>query len=413
MTARPSRDAVIALGAAAGVAIAVAFLLFAWADLVAPEKSPALPRGQNFQVASTAVQNPSAPSGANHATDYETLLASLRKQITAGANGLALLKKVADSQPATAIELALALAGSDDEQDGWVTDLTRTWAERDPQAAWDWLGRQTWRMEQLANGSLIGVVLDRMAARAPDLVVKNADALLRRGETPDAIPALVTCQLGLTALIAHGALDVARAAVEDWARNPRAFEVGASAYNVVAGAIGQTSWTDAGDWLASLPPSHDRSAAFATLASRWGDQDPAAALTWAESLGAQNEPFAAVRSVFSEWAERDTSKAGDWLLSYIDRAQSETEIDQLIGSFVTFSPGLKRDPKLALFWAGMTRETTQRETLLERVTLRWGRSDFAAATNYVDTLNDWTAAQKQSLKQKLLAQAGDTEPLDD
>jgi hypothetical protein len=403
-----TRGAVVSLCAVVGFVLVAVIVLVPWANFSAPAVRQQVAESQH-----TTDPRPIRSASAPRETDGQALLATLRSEIASGANGLELLIKIGETQPAKAIELALVLGRSGDERDGWVTELTRTWAMREPQVAWDWLGQQTPRMEQLANGSLIGVVLDAMAVRAPQRVVENIDVLLRLGDAPGIIPPLVACQLGLTALLAHGDVAAARAAVEEWAQHPRALEIGASAYNIVAGAIGQESWTEASDWLATLPPSSSRTAAFAVLASNWGDRDPVAALTWAESLGTSNGQFTAIQSVFSDWAERDGTRAGDWLSGYVDRARSDAEIDQLIGSLITFAADLKRDPQQALSWVSMMRDKQQSTALAERVAIRWGRSDVAAATSFVENSDAFTAAQKQALKQKLIDQATDPEPIDD
>ena len=400
----------LSLGALIGLGLAVALVFTVGADDRAPEAMA----GGSLSVAS--VRSPEAPG--LHTTDAgpqteRSLLATLRSDIAAGADALARLRKLAETEPAQAIEFALVLGRNGEERDQWVTELTRTWALREPQTAWDWLGRQTARLDQLANGSLIGVVLEAMAERSPQLVFENVDALLRRGDVAGILPPLVACQHGLNALLACGHLNLARAAVEEWARNPRTLEVGASAYNVVAGAIGEHSWTVAGAWLATLPPSSNRTVAFAALASKWGDQDPTAALAWAESLAPANEPFTVMHTVFSDWAERDGRQAADWLSGYVQRAQSDTEIDQLIGSLVTFTIDLRRDPHQALSWVGMMRDAAQRTSLAERVAIRWGRGDLAGASAFVEQSNAFTPAQKVALRQRLIEQATDPEPIDD
>jgi hypothetical protein len=347
-------------------------------------------------------------------TEFQSLLANLRAQNEAGADCLKRLQRIAETRPALAIDLALMLGGNDDERSFWVTELTRTWAGRDAQAAWDWLGQQRPRMEQVGGNSLIGVVLNGMAAQSPQRVIDNVDALLRRGNADDsAISALVACQLGLNALLAHGDLEIAQAAVEEWVQNPRAQAIDAAAFNVVAGAIAQNSWDDAGAWLETLPSSIERNSAFAVLASKWADHDAVAALNWAETLGPENGRLGAIRSVFADWVDRDGSRAGTWLLGYIDRAQSESEIDQLIGSFVTFSAGLQRDPALAMGWVALMRDSAQREASTERAIVRWGRRDLAAATHYVDTAPELSALKRQSLKATLIAQTAESEPMDD
>jgi hypothetical protein len=410
-TAYPTRGVAFTAAAVVGSGLIAAFVLVTWTDFTAPKQSgvprPAVETHRPIEA------RPVHRVRAIREVDGSARLDVLRAEIAAGANGLEVLKELGETEPAKAIDSALLLGRNGDERDQWVTALTRAWALREPQAAWDWLGQQTVRMDQLANGSLIGVVLDAMAARAPQRVVENVDALLRQGDVPGIIPPLVACQLGLIALVAHGDIEDARAAVEDWARHPRALEIGASAYDTVATAIGQDSWPEASAWLATLPASPSRTAAFAVLASKWGDRDPAAALGWAESLSPENGQFAAVQTVFSDWAERDGSHAAEWLSGYVDRAKSDAEIDQLIGILITFTADLKRDPQQALAWVNMMRDDQQRAALVERVAMRWGRTDLPGATSFVETSDAFTATEKRTLEKRLIDQATDPEPIDD
>src|SRR4051794_688539 len=68
-------------------------------------------------------------------TEFEVLLANVRAAREAGADCLSYLQRIAQTRPALAIELALTLAADNDERTSWVSELTRAWARRDPQAA--------------------------------------------------------------------------------------------------------------------------------------------------------------------------------------------------------------------------------------------------------------------------------------
>jgi hypothetical protein len=400
-------------GSAFGAVVCAGLALYLFRGRIEPEPiSLAAETGSTHPSSSIArSERLAAPLAPRNESDVTALVAEIRRLATTGGNPWMLLERLGGTRPATAIELALDMGRGGEEKDSWVTELTRAWASRDPQAAWDWLGQQTSRMDQLAGGSLIGVVLQEMAAQAPQRVIENVDTLLRRERSPDALPALVVCQHGLLVLLAHGHLELARSAVENWVENPQAQPIDASALNVVAAAIAETSWADAWIWLETLPPSPDRASAFTVLASKWADHDPTAALSLAETLGTENGQFAAIRSVFADWAERDGSRAGDWLSGYIDRAKSESEIDQLIGSFVAFSTGLQREPALALHWVGLMRNSAQQAALTERVILRWGQRDLATAIRYVETAADLPGPQRQQLKASLSALAAESDPL--
>lgn len=336
---------------------------------------------------------------------HDDLLSLLRGKWDASGSAedvLAALAEIARDRPALAIELAQALGRSEEEKTLWVTDFTRQWSERDPQSAWEWLTQlPVDRMDQLANGSLPGVVLDGMAAREPQRLTGLMDALVRTDRVPGSIAPAVAMHLGLQALIKSGEVTLAQTVVEAWARDPLKPDVGRSAYETVALALGKNNSVEAGNWLTSLPLSEERNAAIATFASDWGDRDPAAALQWVGTLAPQEGQHVALERTFTAWAERDAIGAAEWLGDYLSQLPTGTKSDRLIGSLIAFSPTLRSAPEVARQWTELISDPERRASYEEQVAWRWSRHDLAAATHYVQNSSSMAWQQKQALLQKM------------
>jgi hypothetical protein len=219
---------------------------------------------------SASAQKPTAPEQADppetppRGADRDELL---RERLSGSIEEvLQSLAEIGKNRPALAIDLVQSLGRTDTEKSEWVTNMMQQWANRDPQAAWQWLGQLSpTRMDELAGGSLNGLVLNAMAARDPQMLLANVDILLRQGNSIESISTPVALHLGLQALVEHGDTDLARNAVEEWVRDPHKLKVDAAAYETVAISMGTTAPADAGAWLRSMPVSEDRNAAIATF----------------------------------------------------------------------------------------------------------------------------------------------------
>jgi hypothetical protein len=227
------------------------------------------------------------------------------------------------------------------------------------------------------------------------------DTLVRADRFTDGIAPAVAVHLGLQALIKSGDVSLAQTIVEDWGRDPLKPNIGRSAYEAVALALGRNNPAEAGSWLRSLPSSEERNAAIATFASDWGDRDPIAALRWAETLPPQDGQRVALERTFSAWVERDTVGAAEWLSDHLSRLPAGAKSDRLIGSLLAFSPTLKNTPEVAKQWTELISDPEQRASYEEQTAWRWSRHDLAAATQYVWNSSSMAWQQKQALLQKL------------
>jgi hypothetical protein len=326
-----------------------------------------------------------APIAAADPGRHDEMLNALRAKLSGSLESvLAALAEIGRTNPALAIDLAQELGRTEREKAAWVTNATQQWADRDPAAAWQWLRQLTGeRMQELAGGELGGVVLGAMATREPQGLVASLDTLLRNGNASESVSTPVAVHLGLAALAEHGRLDLAQAAVDAWARDPRALALEAAAFETVATGLAPTQPRETGDWLRSLPPTEERDAAFATFAAAWAQHDPRSALQWAETLAPGEGQQAALRRTVSDWIEEFPDQISGWLGDYLTRIPPGPAGDTLIETVINNSPTLRASPSAALQWAGLISDPAKRADYHERIALRWSEQDAATAIDFV------------------------------
>jgi hypothetical protein len=364
-----------------------AFALGAWlfrpTPSLAPRATPTAPVGRSETTVPVAGRAPLPLSPAQRPGDE--LVTTLRGKLS-GSLGevLRTLTEIGKTDPARAIDLAQELGRTDPEKSAWVTTAMQQWADRDPSAAWQWLrGLTRDRMQELAGGELGSVVLGAMAVRDPQLVVSNLNGLLRDGNSSESVSTPVAVHLGLRALMEHGQADLAKMAVEAWAKDPAKLPLEAAAFETVAAQFVKTQPQETGDWLRSLPPSEERDAAFATFTATWAKQDPRAALQWAETLPANAGQQAALRRTVSDWIEEYPEQISSWLGDYLARVPPNAASDTLIETVINNSPTLRAAPQAALQWTTLLSDAAKRAENHERIALRWSEQDATAAISFV------------------------------
>lgn len=324
---------------------------------------------------------------ASSANDDAGLLAALRLRLADSKDdALQAVAEIARTQPARAIDLAQALGRTEEEKSEWVTNVMQQWADRDPQAAWAWLGGlTTQRMQEFAGGELTTVVLGAMAARDPGAVVTNLDRFLRAGNPSDAIATPTAMQAGLQALVDHGQLALARGALETWSADPSHLSIESAAFATVATAWGKSAPTDAGAWLKNLPASSERNQAIASFADAWAQNDPRAALQWVGALGSAEGQLDAINRIVSDCVESHPNAVGAWLGDYLSTAPDDASTDRLIETVINLSPAVRDAPSVALSWTQLIADPQQKERYAERVAQRWAQQDRAAALEFVQS----------------------------
>lgn len=313
------------------------------------------------------------------------------------------LAELGRTQPALAIDLAQKLGRTDDEKSEWVKITMQQWADRDPQAAWEWLRQLPFtREDELAGGSLPALVLGTMAAHDPNRVLSNLDSLLRAGNASESVSTPVAVHLGVEALIENGRLELARQAVETWAKDPAHLDLEAAAFASVASALAKSEPREAGEWLRSMPISDERNAAMASLVSNWAEQNPQAALQWAEALPANEGQQQAINRTVSDWIETRPNEVGAWLSDFLSRSPSDEFTDGLIERVINVSPTVRSSPQTALQWLALISNPTTRAATAEKVAVRWAAQDHAAAVAFVQESTAIPAERKPQLVQDVL-----------
>ncbi|WP_438482436.1 hypothetical protein [Oleiharenicola lentus] len=342
-------------------------------------------------------------------SDFD-LLTALRKRLGADASAesmMAALEEIAVTQPALAIDFAHELGRTAGEKSMLVSELAKNWTTKSPQEAWAWLGQLSYRrIDELAEGGVPAVVFGTIARNQPEMLVTNLNDALRAGETAQGVSRAVTIHLGLESLVENDGLEAARRSVEGWATDASKPAIGSSAYLTVANAMHENDPAAATRWLEALPASNDRDEAFSEFAAHWAQKDPRAALHWAESLPGAELQMSAVQRTFNDWVERDAAPATQWLGDFLSRAPINAETDRLIEAAINLSGSLKISPADALQWNDLISDAVKRAAYEEKIALRWGRQDLAAATNYVWNSRSISSERKQAVIQQIKQQQG-------
>jgi hypothetical protein len=402
----PQRKSVRLWPPVATVVVAL-IVIFAWTVFrkdqpVVPQVATDVPVAKPLPDEGT---RPTAESnGTNQPATYADTLGMLQGKLQGSKSDfLASLAGMAKDKPGEAIDLALALGAPEEEKSTWITDIMKKWAGSDPLSAWQWLQQQGNRMDQLANGSLTGVVFGAMAARDPGMLLATMNSLLSPSNTTGPFASETVVRAGLQALVDSGNLDLARQAVETWTSSPLKPDIGAAAYETVAIALGKSAPEEAGAWLETLPDTPVTGSAVTTFALDWSKRDPAGAMAWAETLPPDESQASAINSIFGNWAAQDPTAAGEWLNNYFSRTSPSPDNDTQVEALIFRSSALQNNPALALQWASLISDPTEQAASEESVIKRWASNDRAAATDYVNESPAFTTDQKQALLQELQA----------
>jgi hypothetical protein len=401
VTVRSRRTGMFIVGACL-IAASPAWLFFRKKEPRTPTATAPLQSSMLLPAETTGSLRADNKQGSSARTDagFDELVAMLRQKVASSASPaeiLSMLRTIAETQPEMAIDLAANIGRTDDERAFWIADLTRLWAARDPQQAWQWITQPSHRLEKINRDGLIGVVLNEMAQSAPKVVVQNLEKLLRLEVQPDSPDPQFVLHAAMQALVANGAMDIARAAIKEWANGPLKDKIAASAYESVALQMADASPASAASWLKSLPRSDNRNFALGTLASSWVDRDPASAMDWAESLSPLDGRVDTIQRTFNEWVERAPADAADWLNTHRAQSQPGGETDRMITRLVAASPLVRGDPAGALQWAALISKPELRAQVIAGVITKWGLSDSGSATRYLEQTAELTPEQKAKI----------------
>jgi hypothetical protein len=292
------------------------------------------------------------------------------------------LKFLLQRQPALALDLALALARSDDEKHDWAGALLAEWSTINPDAAWARTLELVRTHAVSGEPELPAIVLGQLAKFDPDRVVIFADNALQVGSSEEVsgFSGGDIAHAALRSLIGANQADLARKTLERWSGGASAEALGNAPYEEVALEYARRSRTEAADWLRNLPPSSGRDFTLATLAADWAATAPQEAMTWAASLDANSARSDAMQRAFNRWADNDIVAAAQWVADHESSPQADTLIANLVGDTSLSHVA----PERALQWSELIRDPVARQSAVQRVISAWSEHDPAAAARFAE-----------------------------
>jgi hypothetical protein len=325
-------------------------------------------------------------------------LAALRQRIADGASSdeiLADLKFLLQRQPGLAVDVALAVARSNDEKHDWLGALLAEWSTFNADAAWARTLELVRSHAVTGEPELPAIVLGQLAKFDPDRVVIFADNALQAGSSEETagFSGGDIAHAALRGLIAANQADLARKTLERWSGGAAAEALGNAPYEEVALEYARRSRTEAADWLRNLPPSSGRDFTLATLAADWAATAPQEAMTWAASLDVNSARSDAMQRAFNRWADTDIVAAAQWVAEHESNPQADTLIANLVGDTSLGHVA----PERALQWSELIRDPAARQTAVQRVISDWSEHDPAAAARFAEQTPLLSATVRQQV----------------
>ncbi|MGB0774225.1 MAG: hypothetical protein ACPGUY_00165, partial [Akkermansiaceae bacterium] len=118
-----------------------------------------------------------------------------------------------------------------------------------------------------------------------------------------------------------------------------------------------------------------------SVASTWGNIDPAAASVWVNNLPDGEVQSAAVKSLISNWVKRDSDQAGKWLDTFPDGDTRDSGVASLVSVLDD------RDPETAFSWANTISKDQSRIDRLRQVISQWKHREPEKARSAIDNAN--------------------------
>lgn len=272
---------------------------------LAPRRVPPVPRALENSTLQTASR--------------DELLAYARDLLARGGpleDIVALLEYFAATKPEFAVDLARDIGRTDAERQVLLYATLTAWARDDASAALRWAFAKADAYNIPGNASLLYLVLEQVAGDAPETAIAVAENALATKSDSDSSTdqgRVDVARLTLEALIKNGHADTARQAFERWANGPNAANLQGSDYEVMAMAIAQQSFAEAGTWLQSLGRAPARNQAYANFAAAWIASDAPAAMNWAQTLDPADGGDDVRVATFALWVKSDRAGAEQWL----------------------------------------------------------------------------------------------------
>jgi len=335
-----------------------------------------------------------------------------------------------DSQAAAAAVMAIPTAQA---RDNALQAVAMSWANRDPQAAWEW-GNQLERArdrDAVLRSVISAVVGDGDTVRAIAFLETMAPGKGRSSALQRIVSSLAeTDPEGAYEFVkSQGVNGTDRQAFSSlfyqWARTDpaRAFEVARddlapgdarnsaiqsilsemagrdvalaremmgkldaetmrhSIYSV-ARAIARDDAPGAIAWAGELPGSDAKANAYSSIFSEWAQEDPKAACAHGRGIADEDLRRRSLESALGAWANDDPVEAMIWAVENLDAKEQGSYIPgELLGKWVD------QDVAAAAEWVGSLPEGDLRTQSLSTLISNWSRHDLAAVGDWMNRLS--------------------------
>ena len=302
-----------------------------------------------------------------------------------------LLHFMAEDAPLKAIELAMATDAK--HRPGAVKQVIDSWAESDPQAAFDWiLSNQS----SLADVALAAKPLQHLAETAPRQALALAERL---DNTPR--------RLAISAILEQWAAHDAPAAAA-WLDSSSA-ELDDNRVAKIAEAYAQQRGEEAFDWVLAQPFEHQRNAlervtrelakgsvqrtlqlvrridepalrrsALESVVSAWAREDPRAARRWIATNAEDGQRPALFAQLYLEWARLDQAEATTNARQHGNRFERDAALRAMTTAVA------RTNPDLAEELYDEIESPRQRQSAARYLAFWWRETDPERAKRYRD-----------------------------
>lgn len=376
-------------------AIAAATLLaigFAVGRYFSPDR-PALLRPNLTVHSFSSANQPTTTSTRSNATDSSAnspdewnhdwaLLSALPHSPAADEATGAALQKLAESDPARALALALQERNRHRRTD-WLHAVLRGWATVAPLDAAAWLSNLSSLEREGAEGAVMEGAAHQTAA---------AIDLAQRLVQSDPTNARSHANLLLRVLSRDGEYE---ACVDFTSRLPESIraEMLGTAFQYWAEAQPEHALNVA----LKFPAGDTRKTALDAAISGWAQSDPAGLAEFALKLPSAEDRTEALQTAMREWVGINPKAASDW----IDKFDPKPELDAGAAAVALQPDIIARQPEIAASWAESITDAKLRSATLAQVLREWSGKNRPAALDYAKNSSVLEPADRTTLLNEL------------
>jgi hypothetical protein len=335
-------------------------------------------------LASAITVEPNPVEVGGEGTNDWTRLAALPHSPATDKTAEAALEKLAESDPARALTLALRERNRRRRTD-WLYAVLRGWAKVAPDAATAWLQTLPFNEREGAEGA----VMDGAAGNPAGAVGLAKNLVLG-----DPNNARSHANQLLRALSQNGEYEAGVGFAAELPEQVRAEMLG-TAFQYWAEAQPERALGVA----LKLPAGEMRKSALDAAISGWAVGDPASLAEFALTLHSTGDRTEALQTAMREWVQQDPKTASDW----IDKFDPKPEFDAGAAAVALQPDILAKHPDIAASWAESITEPSLRSSTLVNVLREWSSKDPAAALSYAKASSSLLPVDLTALLHELAA----------